>query len=422
MIVELVNTGSELILGRVLNTHQQWLCRQLSDLGYVVARQVTVADTAPAIEQAVSESLSRADLVITTGGLGPTSDDLTRDAIARLLGRSLREDAEVLLHLRNFFSRRQRSMPERIRVQARVPEGATVLPNQQGTAPGLAFHLNPNPCRRGGGHTLLIMLPGPTRELRPMFANAVIPLLRQSLPPPDRFVSHTLRTMGLAESLVQEQIGGPLSELGCAGVDLGYCARPGRVDVLLSARGDRAGQLLAEAEGIVRARLGAAVYGTGDEELEEVLIRLLRERKCSLAVAESCTGGSIANRLTNVPGASEVFRAGLVTYSNEAKQTFLGVRPDTLARFGAVSDAVALEMAEGARRAGQTDYAIAVTGIAGPTGGTEEKPVGTVFIAMAGPSGSQVQRMLNSWDRLTFKEVTVQQALDQLRLRLLAVG
>ena len=201
-----------------------------------------------------------------------------------------------------------------------------------------------------------------------------------------------------------------------AGLDVGYCARPGQVDVRLAARGGNAGQCADEAEAKVRAQLGSDIFGTGDEELEEVVIRLLVERNETLALAESCTGGCIAHRLTNVPGASAAFRGGWVTYSNQAKHACLGVRPETLNRHGAVSEAVAQEMAAGARRLGQTDYAIAVTGIAGPTGGTPAKPVGTVFIAVATPNEIRVMEMCNICDRLTFKQVTAQQALNQLRL------
>jgi nicotinamide-nucleotide amidase len=422
MIVELINTGSELMLGRVLNTHQQWLCRQLADLGYVVARQVAVPDTGSDINQAVREALARADLVITTGGLGPTSDDLTRDLVAQLLGKELREDAAVLAHIRHFFESRQRPMPERTRVQALVPEGATVLPNPHGTAPGLALELRPNPFRAGGRPSWLIMLPGPPRELRPMFADSVAPLLQRVLPLARRFVCRTLRTTGVGESVVQEKIGGPLQRWVEAGLDLGYCARPGQVDVRLAARGGEAERQVREAEAVVRGLLGPHIYGVEDEDLETVIVRLLTERKVTLALAESCTGGCIAHRITNVPGASAVLLAGLVTYSNAAKQKFLGVQADTLARQGAVSEAVAREMAEGARQQTQADYALAVTGIAGPGGGTPDKPVGTVFIGLAGPSGTVIERNFNPYDRETFKQVTAQQALELLRRTILASG
>ncbi len=418
MIVELINTGSELMLGRVLNTHQQWLCRRLADLGYVVTRQVAVADTASDIEQAVREALSRADLIITTGGLGPTSDDITRDLIAQLLGRKLHEDSDVLAQVKSFFTSRKRSMPDRTRVQALVPEGATVLANPHGTAPGLAMEIKVNPFRADKQSSRLIMLPGPPRELRPMFNDSVVPLLARVLPVESEFVCRTLRTTGLPESLAQERIEEALRPLVEAGLDLGYCARVGQVDVRLSARGAKAQSLVHEAEAVVRERLGGQIYGVDDDEMEEVIVRSLTNQKQTLAVAESCTGGCIAHRITNVPGASLVFLAGLVTYSNEAKQKFLGVRAETLAQHGAVSEAVAREMAEGARRVTGANFALSVTGIAGPTGGTAEKPVGTVFIGLAGEHGTFVERHFNPYDRETFKQATAQQALNRLRLSL----
>src|ERR1039458_8968379 len=387
MVVELINTGSELMLGRVLNTHQQWLCRHLADLGYIVTRQVAVPDTGKDIEQGVRGALARGDLVIATGGLGPTSDDLTRDLVAQLLGKVLREDTVVLAHISHIFERLKRPMPERTRVQALVPEGATVLHNPHGTAPGLAMEVRPNPFRTGSRPSWLIMLPGPPRELRPMFTDSVVPLLQRALPLASSFVCRTLRTTGIGESVVEEKIGGPLQHWVEAGLDLGYCARPGQVDVRLAARGDDAERQVSGAEAVVRGLLSSHIYGAEDEELETVIVRMLTERKATLALAESCTGGGIANRITNMPGASVVLLAGLVTYSNAAKQKFLGVRAETLDPNGAVSKPVAREMAEGARQQTQADYALSVTGIAGPSGGAPGKPVGTVFIGLASPTG-----------------------------------
>ena len=418
MIVELINTGSELMLGRVLNTHQQWLCRRLADMGYVVSRQVAVPDTASDIEQAVREALSRADIIITTGGLGPTSDDITRDLIAKLLGRTLHEDAAALAHIRHFFEVRNRPMPARTALQAQVPDGATVLQNPNGTAPGLAMELDPNPFRPGREKSLLIMLPGPPRELRPMFIDTVAPLLNRAMPITDSFVCRTWRTTGIGESLVEEKIGSLLQPLVGRGLELGYCARPGEVDVRLAARQAGAAELVAEAEIIVRAQLEPHLFTVEEEELEATVVRLLTGRKETLALAESCTGGCIAHRLTNVPGASNVFLAGFVTYSNLAKHKFLGVQESTLAGHGAVSEPVAREMAEGARAQACSDYALSVTGIAGPSGATPGKPVGTVFIGLAGPFPTLVLRSFNPFDRETFKNVTAQQAMDLLRRRI----
>ena len=438
------------MLGRVLNTHSQWLCRRLADLGHVVTRQVAIADDGNQIQQAVRESLSRADLVITTGGLGPTSDDLTRELIAGLLGKKLVENKDVLAHIENFFAKRGRPRPAKTSVETLVPEGALFFLNATGTAPGLAMrvdedgrwrmedsrHLTPalSPLfadsQRGEGgrpsvirhppsSRWLIMLPGPPRELRPMFDDSVAPLLKREFSE-EIFICRTLRSTGIGESRVQEMVEADLSPLVQRGLEVGYCARPGAVDVRLTAGGSTAGKLVSEAVMVVQKNLGENIFGFDDDEMEEVVVRLLTERKKTLALAESCTGGCIAQRVTNVPGASAVFPGGVVSYANSAKEKFLGVRAETLANHGAVSEAVATEMALGAREKFGSDFALAVTGIAGPGGGTPEKPVGTVFVALATASGVEVKRFLNVWERATFKQVTATQALEMLRRRLIS--
>ena len=419
MKVELINTGSELMLGRVLNTHQQWLCRRLADLGYVVTRQVAVADTGHDIEQAVREALGRADLVITTGGLGPTSDDITRDLVAQLLGKKLCEDAAALANIERFFAFRKRPMPASTRVQALVPDDSIVLQNAHGTAPGLAMEVKPNRFRADGKSSWLVMLPGPPRELRPMFSEQVVPLLQGELPLADQFFCRTLRTTGIGESLVQEKINAPLASLVEQGLEVGYCAHVGQVDVRLAARGQTGAARVSAGEGIVRGLLAKYLFGEEDELLETVVVRLLTERRQTLALAESCTGGGIAHRLTNVSGASAVLLASLVTYSNAAKGKFLGVPAETLAEHGAVSEATARAMAEGARRETGADFALSLTGIAGPTGGSEAKPVGTVFIALASAQPTLVVKQFNPYDRETFKQATANQALDILRRAML---
>ena len=457
MIVELVNTGSELMLGRVLNTHAQWLCRRLADLGHVVSRQVAIADTGSEIQNAVREALSRADLVITTGGLGPTSDDLTRELIAELLGKKLIENKNVLAHIESFFAKRNRPRPAKTGVETFVPEGAEVFLNQFGTAPGLAMraedgewkmedgkHLTPalSPLlaasQRGEGENpssifhspsssrknspskkWLVMLPGPPRELRPMFDTQIVPLLRREFAE-EIFVCRTLRSSGVGESRVQEMVAADLSPLVKRGLEIGYCARPGAVDVRLTASGAGAEKIVGEGAASVQKNLGANIYGFDDDEIEAVVIGLLTAKKKTLALAESCTGGNLAHRVTNVPGASAVFLGGAVCYADAVKEKFLGVRAETLQTHGAVSEAVAREMAAGAREKFGSDFALAVTGIAGPSGGTAEKPVGTVFIALASDSGVTVKKFFNAWDRETFKQVTATQALELLRQMLSA--
>jgi nicotinamide-nucleotide amidase len=422
MHIELINTGSELMLGFVLNTHHQWLCRQLSDHGYSVARQTAIADTGPGIQAAVREALTRADLVIVTGGLGPTSDDITRELIAELLGRKLHSDAAALKHVEDFFALRKRVMPPRCAVQALVPEGATVLPNAHGTAPGLWIEVPDGKFRTAGKSSWLVMLPGPPRELHPMFTTHVLPLMLNKLPVHGEFVCRVLKTVGIGESFIEERIAPPLQPLVDAGLELGYCARSGEVDVRLVARGEGhqhgAAKLVAEAEDIIRREVGDFIFGHDADQLNEVIVRQLTERHQTLALAESCTGGLVANRITNVPGASAVLRAGVVAYSNDAKVKFLGVKPETLAAHGAVSRETAVEMAEGVRAATGATFGIGITGIAGPSGGSEEKPVGTVFIALAGGGGTKVIHPVNRYDRETFKHLCAQQALELLRRRL----
>jgi nicotinamide-nucleotide amidase len=408
--VEIINTGSELMLGYVLNTHQQWLCRELSRRGYIVERQTAIDDSGPAIQKAVAEALGRSRIVIVTGGLGPTSDDRTRDLIAALLNRPLREDPAILAHIDSFFGRRNRPAPASTRVQALVPEGAIVLHNANGTAPGLLME-------HDGG--ILVMLPGPPRELRPMFLEQAMPRIEERIGAPPEFACIVLRTTGIGESFLEEKVAPELAPLVPRGLDIGYCARVGEVDLRFVARGPGADALAAEAEAIARRQLRGFIYGKDPDQLESVVVRLLTEQRKTLALAESCTGGYVANRITNVPGASAVFLASVVSYANSAKQHFLGVNEKTLAQYGAVSEETAREMAEGARNAAAADYAISITGIAGPGGGTEQKPVGTVFIALATASGTEVKRMLNQYDRETFKFLTSQQALDLLRKQLI---
>ncbi|MEI9864266.1 MAG: nicotinamide-nucleotide amidohydrolase family protein [Limisphaerales bacterium] len=263
------------------------------------------------------------------------------------------------------------------------------------------------------------MLPGPPRELRPMFDASVVPLLKREFAD-EIFICHTLCSTGIGESRVQEMVEADLQPFVEHGLEIGYCARPGAVDVRLTAGGASAEQLVRKGEAVVQRILGGNIFGADDDEIENVVVRLLTEQKQTLALAESCTGGLIASRITDVPGASEVFQGGVVSYANSAKEKFLGVGAETLQQHGAVSEAVASEMALGAREKFGVDFAIAVTGIAGPGGGTPEKPVGTVFIALATAAGVEVKQFLNVWERTTFKQVTATQALEMLRRRLVS--
>ncbi len=334
MVIELINTGAELLLGRILNTHQQWICRQLSDRGYAVRRQTTVDDSAPAIEAAVAEALNRAEVVITTGGLGPTCDDRTRERVAALLGRRLIHREEVVDQIRAYFSRFGRPMPDRTKVEALVPEGATILPNAHGTAPGLAIPVHPPGEASERKPAWLILLPGPPRELRPMFLDSVIPLLNREFPLSEPHFSRTWRTSGIGESFLEERLEGPLQPHLANGLDLAFCARVGEVEVRLEARGADGAARIAAAAPVIEATVGDSIFGEGDELLETALVRRLSSLGKTLALAESCTGGLLAHRLTNVPGCSAVFLAGYVTYANASKCRMLGVNVETLREHG----------------------------------------------------------------------------------------
>jgi nicotinamide-nucleotide amidase len=406
-----INTGTELLLGDVLNSHLSFIARAIFPLGLRIDRQLAVPD-GPAIRDALAESTEQADIIFVTGGLGPTTDDITREITADFLGLELQHDATVMAAIASRAARRGFRLTDRTARQADVPRGATVLPNENGSAPGLYLAANAVPAKRSPH---LFLLPGPPRELQPMFRSSVLPILREIVPPGSASDRRTYRIAGMGESLVEEAIGERLLEI--TGIELGYCARPGEVDLRII--GERSA--LDRAEAIITAGLGASIFSSDGSSLEEVVVKLLTDRKQTLAVAESCTGGFLAHRITNVPGASAVFLAGNVTYANEAKEGTLGVDPRLISAHGAVSENVARAMAEGARRQANATFALATTGIAGPGGGTEEKPVGTVFVALAAEgAATQVRGLRFPDDRPTFKELTTQAALEMLRRSLLA--
>lgn len=413
--IEIINTGSELMLGRVLNTHHQWLALQLDELGYTIDRQLCINDDNLSITGAVRESLSRADLIIVTGGLGPTSDDLTRNDIAQLLGRRLLVDSGTIERIQNMFSRRGTPIPFNCEIQAQYPEGALIIPNDYGTAPGLAIELYPNLFRKNQQKSFIILLPGPPRELYPMFRNSVIPLLRKKFPFASAHKLLNLRTACTGESSIEKIVAPHLQYLVKEGLQIGYCARVGEVDFRLEASGQKADEILKQAEQIAREKLGEIIFGTGTQKLEEVLIQLLTQHHKTLGTAESCTGGFLSHRLTNVPGASAVFMGSCVTYSNDFKRQLLGVQSETLEKWGAVSEQTSIEMASGMRTRMNLDYALSITGIAGPGGGTPEKPVGTVYIGLATPEGTFSQRLYCPYERESFKFYVSQFALDWLR-------
>jgi nicotinamide-nucleotide amidase len=408
MRAALLTTGTEILLGDVRDSHLSFIAQQVLPLGLRILEQRTVPD-GPVIQDALTDLFPKADLLFVTGGLGPTTDDITREVVASLLGLELIHDDAVMTAIRERLKTRRIPITDRIGRQAMVPRGATVLPNQNGTAPGFYLERNANP---NISSPALFILPGPPRELQPMFRDSVLPIL-QKITPARNFERRLYRLANMGESLVERAIGADVLAIG--GIELGYCARPSEVD--LRVIGDKAA--VEKADAIIIAKLGDFIFSATDESLEEVLVKMLSSNHATLVIAESCTGGLLAHRITNVPGASEVLLAGYVVYSNEAKTDLLGVAPDLIAEHGAVSEPVARAMAEGARQRSGAQYALSTTGIAGPGGGSVEKPVGTVFIGMAGPTGeTAVQKLFFPNDRETFKQQTSQSAFEMLRKRL----
>jgi len=404
MIVEVLNTGTELLLGEVVNTHAAWFGKQLFPLGLRISRQTTVPD-GEAIGEALSECFGRADIVLVTGGLGPTTDDITREAVAQLLGIKLVADEEIRRKIETMAAARGFTLHERMLRQTMVPEGAVVLPNDNGSAPGLYL-----PMKELPRSPHLFLLPGPPRELQPMFAQSVLPVLRKLCGGLTASECRVYRIVGLGESAVEETVGLRLEKRG--DLEVGYCARPNEVDLRLI--GSR--EVLEEVEPDILRTVGSHLFSQNGETLEECVVAKLRELQLKISTAESCSGGLLAHRLTNVPGASEVFTHGFVTYSNAAKTSELRVPAQLIEAHGAVSESVAVAMAGGALEKSGADYALSLTGIAGPGGGSEEKPVGLVFIALARrgkPTLCKEYRFPR--DRETFKQVATQTALDLLR-------
>jgi nicotinamide-nucleotide amidase len=409
MRVALVNTGTELLLGDVQDRHLAFIAREIFPLGLRIDEQRTVPDGAP-IHDALAELFSRAEILFVTGGLGPTTDDHTCRIVAEVLGLELVHSEQAMAAIKARLSKRGIKITQRIKRQAMVPAGATVLPNENGTAPGFYFRANINPKIRSPH---LFVLPGPPRELQPMFRESVMSILQSIVKLPGAVEHRLYRIAGMGESTVEEAIGEKV--LAISGIELGYCARPGEVDVRIVGEPCT----VVRADRIIRRALGPSIFSTSDETLEEVLVKLLAKRNETLALAESCTGGLLANRITNISGASEVFIAGSIPYANEAKTEMLDVDPKLIEKRGAVSEEVVRAMAEGVRaRAGST-YALATTGIAGPSGGSAEKPAGTVYVGLAAPDQTVAKKFFFPNDRETFMQQTAQAAFDLLRRKLL---
>jgi nicotinamide-nucleotide amidase len=409
MNIELVTIGTELLLGLTLDTNGAEIARSLAAHGVRVTRRTSVADREAEIRAAVSEALQRTGAVLTTGGLGPTRDDVTKRVVAEIFGAPMEFDEGVWRSLLERFARLERKPAESNRSQAEVPRGATVLPNRWGTAPGLWLE---------GAPGLAIMLPGVPLEMRRLLEHEVLPRLTGG-EPASVIRSRVVRTSGIPESSLAERLGDVESEI--APLTLAYLPGLEGVDLRLSAWGlmpEDADRRLDAAARLLRARAGNCVYGEGDSDLAALVLQEARSKGARLAVAESCTGGLLGARLTEIPGSSEVFVGGVIAYDNALKEELLGVPRPLLAEHGAVSESVARAMAEGAARGFGVEAALSVTGVAGPGGGTPEKPVGTVWIACVLDGTVETRRSLFPGTRHEIRVRAAQAALLLLHRRL----
>ncbi|HEV8135095.1 MAG TPA: competence/damage-inducible protein A [Pyrinomonadaceae bacterium] len=410
LTAEIIAIGSELLAPDRTDTNSLWLTEQLNRLGIEVKLKTIVGDDDARLEEAIKDATRRSKVVITTGGLGPTEDDITRKITARALGRRLLLDENVLAEIKQRFQSFGVTMPERNSRQAMVIEDAEVLPNPNGTAPGMFLEHN---------GTAIVLLPGPPREMQPMFSNHVVSKLEQRSGSV-RVVRRMLRVAGMGESAVDEKIAPVYTKYENPQTTILF--NQSEIEIHLTARGrteDEANQLLDRVVLEIEEQLGNAIFAFRGEKMEEVIGLKLAVGGYTLAVAESCTGGLLAERLTEVPGSSKYFIEGVVTYSNESKTRLLGVEPILLLEHGAVSGPVAEAMSEGMRNRAATDFALSITGIAGPDGGTEDKPVGTVFIAISSEAGTEHRRLKLPGDRNLIRWRATQAALDLLRRRLI---
>ncbi len=407
--VEILAIGSELLTPFRLDTNSLFLTGKLDELGYEVAFKTVVGDTKEDLELGFARALDRADLILAIGGLGPTSDDLTREAMASVLRKRLILDETILARIKARFARRRMAMPAANIKQAFLIEGATPIPNRHGTAPGQWLEV---------GEKKIVLLPGPPHELKAMFEEWVRP--RLEVQRPGYLARRILKTTGLPESRIEVLIAPLYPRTPDRKVTL--LASPGQIEIHLTAFSPRsqseAEKKVSRLAERISAKLGPAVFSDCGEELEQVVGRRLVERKATLAVAESSSGGLLSHRLTNVPGSSGYFLQGIVCYSNEAKTQHLGVSPSLIARHGAVSSEVCRAMARGIRKLSGADYGLAITGIAGPGGGTPDKPVGLVYVGLASAGMTKVRKNLFLGPREQVKWQSAQKAMDMLRRQL----
>ncbi len=410
LTAEIIAIGSELLTPDRTDTNSLWLTEKLNGIGIEVKLKTVVGDDDARLEEAIRDALRRSRVIITTGGLGPTEDDITRKIAARSLSRRLALNERVLEGIRAKFVSFGRAMPEINARQAMVLEGAEVLDNPRGTAPGMFIEHE--------GRSV-ILLPGPPREMRPMFESLILPRLAAKAGDV-RVVRRILRVAGMGESAVDERIAPVYTQYKNPQTTILFNKSEIEIQMTAQAKTEKDAELLLDGlAGQIEERLGESIFAFRGETMEEVVGLRLAVAGFTLAVAESCTGGLVAQRITEVPGSSTYFKEGVVTYSNESKVRLLGVPSDQIAEYGAVSAPVAEAMAEGVRLRADTDFGIAVTGIAGPDGGSEEKPVGLVYIALSDDAHTEHRKLILPGDRHLIRWRASQAALDLLRRRLI---
>lgn len=407
MRAEIISIGTEILLGQILNTNQQWLSIKLAEMGIDVYYQSTIGDNPQRLAQLIRQGLSRSDIVITTGGLGPTVDDITLDVISRVLSKKLIFNKSIACKISAHFDRQCLKMPRENLRQAHIPEGAVILKNDIGTAPGFIVEEN---------RKTLIALPGPPRELNPMFERLAVPYIRKKLKSGWTIKIRTISITGLPESTVDQKVRDLLKSP--PPVTVGIYAKPALIElkVMAKAKNEKSAKaLLDKIDKKITVRLKDYIFGRDSETLERVVGEKLAKTRRTLAIAESCTGGLISDRITDVPGSSKYFKMGVVAYSNESKISQLGISPLILSKYGAVSRQVAISMAKNVREIAGTDVGLSVTGIAGPSGATDKKPVGLVYIAIAMARKTIWKEFRFKGEREVVKFRSSQAALDLLR-------
>lgn len=411
MRCEILSIGTEILLGDILNTNAQYLSRRLADLGISVFFHTTVGDNPKRLKDALQIAFSRSDMVIATGGLGPTTDDLTKEVSAEYFGRKLILHEESFQRIKSFFEKRGLPLTEGNIKQAYIIEGSKVIPNDWGTAPGIILEEN---------NKVLILLPGPPREMIPMFENYVVPYLTSFSS--GVIYSRILRVCGIGESFMEEKVKDLI--LNSTNPTIAPYAKEGEAILRITAKAeskDKAEQMIEGVVKKIRERLGDYIYGEGDTTLEEVLVKLLIERSLTISVAESCTGGLISARFVNVPGVSKVFKGSIIAYSNDVKIKELVISEDILRDFGAVSSQCAMEMAKNIAFKMGTNIGLSATGIAGPEGGTPDKPVGLVYLGLYINGKISYKELKLSGDRNRIRLYTTVNALDFVRRGILGI-